>query len=94
MIIALLAATAVFAAPSKPLHVPLLGADGQSVGEAILTESGTGVKISLTISKLTAGIHGIHIHENGVCTPVDFKSAGIKCTVMWKAAPMKAICLI
>lgn len=76
MMIALLTAVTVFAAPMKPLHVPLLGADGQSVGEAILTEASGGVKISLKVSNLTAGVHGFHIHENGVCTPVDFKSAG------------------
>ncbi|MGZ3713263.1 MAG: superoxide dismutase family protein [Bdellovibrionota bacterium] len=71
-----LSLSALAAAPSKPLHVAILGVSGNSVGEAVLTESKKGVKISLHVSELTPGVHGFHIHEKGVCTPVDFKSAG------------------
>ena len=49
---------------------------GQKVGEAKLTETPKGVKIQLTVENLTPGVHAFHIHEKGVCTGSDFKSAG------------------
>ncbi|MGE3262109.1 MAG: superoxide dismutase family protein [Bacteriovoracia bacterium] len=74
---AILLFLSVFAfADPKPLHIPLMGASGQSMGEALVSESPAGVKIAVTLSNVTPGVHGFHVHENGVCTPVDFKSAG------------------
>lgn len=49
---------------------------GKTIGTAILMEQKDGVGIVLKVSGLTPGKHGFHIHENGACTPPDFKSAG------------------
>lgn len=49
---------------------------GKTIGAAILTEQRNDVAITLEVSGLTPGKHGLHLHENGICTPPDFKSAG------------------
>ena len=56
--------------------VSLVDANGQNVGEATLKEVSDGVKIQLKVSKLSSGVHGLHIHAVGKCEPPDFKSAG------------------
>lgn len=65
------------AAGARVVTVNIINADGQSVGTAVLTPAAHGgVKILLDIRKLPPGTHLMHIHQNGVCTPPDFKSAG------------------
>lgn len=54
----------------------ILDPAGKTIGTATLTEQKDGVKIVLRVSGLTPGKHGFHVHENGVCTSPDFKSAG------------------
>jgi Cu-Zn family superoxide dismutase len=55
----------------------LKNAQGQDVGTAIITPAGNhGAKIILKLHDLPPGDHAIHIHETGLCTPPDFKSAG------------------
>ncbi len=51
-------------------------AQGKKIGSALFTETENGVKISVKVSKLSEGEHGIHIHEFGKCEGPDFKSAG------------------
>lgn len=51
-------------------------AAGESVAVATLTESRGAVMISVHASALPAGVHGIHLHQTGTCTPPDFTSAG------------------
>lgn len=58
------------------LVVPLINADNEEVGEAVLTETVKGVRISLRAEGLKPGIHAIHFHEIGSCTPPDFMSSG------------------
>jgi superoxide dismutase, Cu-Zn family len=70
------AARAQESANAKPLTVNILNAQGAIVGTATLSPAPNGVKIALDIKKLPAGAHLMHIHENAVCTPPDFKSAG------------------
>ena len=53
-----------------------LNAEGQVIGTAKLEEVEGGVKISVEVSGLTPGLHGIHIHDVGKCEIPDFKSAG------------------
>jgi len=49
---------------------------GNHVGWAKLTEDGTGrVHVNVKVDGLTPGLHGIHIHAVGSCTP-PFASAG------------------
>lgn len=54
----------------------LLDAQGKSVGIADFRQTPEGVQMVLSVSGLSAGPHGIHIHAIGQCTPPDFKSAG------------------
>lgn len=54
----------------------LIGAGGEKVGRAELTQMSKGVHIRVEASNLVPGKHGFHIHENGTCEPPDFKTAG------------------
>lgn len=70
----LLLASSAYAVTAK---ADIKNAAGEVIGAAMLSEQPEGgVAIDLTVSGLTPGEHGIHIHENGKCDPPDFKSAG------------------
>lgn len=51
-------------------------ADGDAAGSATFTQSGGMVRMSLTASGLTPGVHALHLHETGKCDGAGFKSAG------------------
>lgn len=51
-------------------------AEGESVAVATLTERGGAVIVTVHATALPPGVHGIHLHETGTCTPPDFTSAG------------------
>ena len=53
----------------------MVNPDGDAVGSADFEQGPTGVLITLSVSGLTPGAHGIHLHEVGACTP-DFTAAG------------------
>jgi Cu-Zn family superoxide dismutase len=65
----------------RPLDEPtatanLVDSTGARVGVATFSDSaGTG-RLAVSVTGLTPGRHGMHIHENGACTPPDFQSAG------------------
>ncbi|MCO7176014.1 superoxide dismutase family protein [Sporolactobacillus kofuensis] len=61
---------------SERLIVSLINAKNEEMGTAVLTETPRGVRIELEAEGLKPGIHAIHFHEYGVCTPPDFMSAG------------------
>jgi Cu-Zn family superoxide dismutase len=56
----------------------LMNADGTEVGTATFTQENGQVTAAfhLTGTSATPGMHGIHVHETGECTPPDFTSAG------------------
>ena len=53
----------------------LMTADGERVGTATATEREGGVEISLAVSNMEPGEHGVHVHMTGSCSP-DFSAAG------------------
>jgi Cu-Zn family superoxide dismutase len=61
-------------APSS--SAPLLSADGSRRGGATVTETATGLRVAVRATGLTPGLHAVHIHMTGTCTPPDFTSAG------------------
>jgi superoxide dismutase, Cu-Zn family len=64
------------AAAANGVTVELKDAKGSSIGSARLSDAKRGVAIKLDAKGLTAGKHGIHLHETGKCEGPDFKSAG------------------
>lgn len=55
----------------------LVDAKGTQIGTATFTEQNGETTAAFEISYPGAtGIHGIHVHETGECTPPDFTSAG------------------
>ncbi len=58
-----------------PATAELKDVDGNVVGQATLLPAANGTDITVVVSGLTPGEHGIHIHETGQCTP-DFQAAG------------------
>jgi Cu-Zn family superoxide dismutase len=57
------------------MTISMKNAKGESVGEAKLTQTSKGVLIQATLSKLSPGEHGFHVHAVGKCEP-PFESAG------------------
>lgn len=56
--------------------VPLINSAGQIIGEVRGGDSDNGGVLEINAHGLPAGVHGIHIHDVGLCDPPDFKSAG------------------
>jgi superoxide dismutase, Cu-Zn family len=54
----------------------LRNAAGDRVGLATLTDSAGTVRLGVSASQLSPGLHGLHFHAQGTCTPPDFTSAG------------------
>lgn len=54
---------------------PFMNVDGENIGSAVVRAENGGVEMDITVTGLTPGKHGIHIHENGVCTAPDFKAS-------------------
>ena len=55
----------------------LTSADGASYGTVTVAPTPSGVMLAtIALEGAPEGIHGIHFHETGTCTPPDFESAG------------------
>lgn len=54
----------------------IMDTEGNEIGHMELTEGTDGILISLGLTKLSEGEHGIHIHEVGKCEKPTFESAG------------------
>jgi Cu-Zn family superoxide dismutase len=56
--------------------ITLRDATGRTVGTALISPATEGVQVVLSASQLPAGVHGVHIHQNGQCDAPDFTTAG------------------
>lgn len=62
---------------ASPTEVTLEAKSGSKLaGKATLEETADGVKVTLSVSGITPGQHGAHVHEKGDCSSADGKSAG------------------
>ncbi|MBK4217233.1 superoxide dismutase family protein [Paracoccus caeni] len=60
-----------------PLIAEIKNANGESLGTATATATPSGLTLlTIELSGVAPGIHGLHVHETGTCTPPDFDSAG------------------
>jgi Cu-Zn family superoxide dismutase len=71
----ILATTAVLLAQGEQAKATLKNAQGQTLGNATLTETPHGVLIHVSLTNAPAGVHAFHIHAAGRCEP-PFTSAG------------------
>ena len=69
------AATLSYAAP-KSAHADIVNAQGATIGHAKFKSTPDGVAISVAVTQLTPGEHGIHIHNVGKCDGPAFTTAG------------------
>jgi len=67
---------AAFPAAAQSAHADINNAQGQKIGEAKFKQTKKGVDVSIDVSQLTPGQHGVHIHAAGKCEGPDFKTAG------------------
>ncbi len=64
------------APPSLVAATQLLGANGELLGTATLTQEPDGVRVTADVAGLPQGVYAIHLHAIGKCDAPDFKSAG------------------
>jgi superoxide dismutase, Cu-Zn family len=60
----------------KAAHADIMNAQGAKIGTARIASTAKGVRIAVSVSDLTPGEHGIHIHTVGKCEGPAFTSAG------------------
>lgn len=64
-------------APPSTLIAEIKTAEGESLGTATAVSTPSGMMlITLELQNVLPGIHGVHLHQTGICTPPDFESAG------------------
>lgn len=54
----------------------LVDSSGARVGVATFSGTDGGAQLSISVTGLAPGRHGLHVHETGACTPPGFESAG------------------
>jgi Cu-Zn family superoxide dismutase len=62
--------------PGAAQTFALADAAGKSLGSASVTEGPNGLTFAVSASGMTAGSHGLHLHEKGLCEGPKFDSAG------------------
>ncbi|GAB7024906.1 superoxide dismutase family protein [Geotalea toluenoxydans] len=60
----------------KTVSSSIVDTTGKSIGTATFAERKGGVEVTVKVSGLPPGKHGMHIHENGKCEPPGFATAG------------------
>jgi Cu-Zn family superoxide dismutase len=63
-------------AAAQTAHADIVNSQGAVIGHAKLSTVSNGVKVSVTVSQLSPGEHGIHIHNVGKCEVPAFTTAG------------------
>lgn len=61
---------------SEEIEVTMYGTDEEEMGTATFSEADDGLTIALEAEGLEPGMHGMHIHNAGMCEGPDFSSAG------------------
>lgn len=72
----LLISAAIPSIAASKAHADIVNAQGATIGHAQFSAVSGGVKVSVTVSQLTPGEHGIHIHNVGKCDGPAFTTAG------------------
>ncbi|CAM4258540.1 superoxide dismutase family protein [Jeotgalicoccus halotolerans] len=62
--------------PSEEIEVTMINGDEEEIGTATFSEADDGLTIALEAEGLETGMHGIHIHNAGMCEGPDFETAG------------------
>jgi Cu-Zn family superoxide dismutase len=62
--------------PEPTANASLFDTSGTRVGLVSFSEVDGNGRMGVSVSGLSPGNHGMHIHENGACTPPAFESAG------------------
>ena len=75
-LVPLLVAGCVTDEPQGGAPMPLIGANGQTVGQVRAWQTAGGVTFRIDATGLPHGVHGIHVHTVGRCDAPDFTSAG------------------
>jgi Cu-Zn family superoxide dismutase len=64
------------ASAGVPTSFNISSADGKPMGSVTLSEDPAGMMINVSATGMPPGVHGLHLHEKGLCEGPDFKSAG------------------
>ncbi|WP_173202136.1 superoxide dismutase family protein [Geobacter sp. SVR] len=70
------AAAAGAAESGKSATAKIIDSLGKTLGTAHFSEKNEGVEVTVKVSGLPPGKHGIHLHEQGKCDPPGFSTAG------------------
>lgn len=62
--------------PSQEIEVSMMNTEEEKIGTAMFSERDNGLTIALEAEGLEPGMHGIHIHNVGMCKGPDFETAG------------------
>jgi Cu-Zn family superoxide dismutase len=59
-----------------PQSFNFTGGDGRLLGQVTVSEDPAGLVMNINAIGMPAGVHGIHLHETGLCDGPKFESAG------------------